>query len=582
MSAVDVALSPICEEAARSAVCLNSRLDLCSSESIVIYITVGGSAIPMRVMESDSIASVKLRIQACKGFVVKRQKLVFGGRELSRTDSLVKDYGITCGNVLHLALRISDLLLINVRTTCGKEFEFQVDRHRNVGYLKCRIAKKGKGFLDLKDPEIFCHGEKLEDQRLIDDISANADAVIHLVVHKSAKVWTKPVERDVELSIVAPDWKERKNGVHNEKNQYRELSVLSRTPPDKDFYLKPIIVNPHVKLPPFLWNMIQSVSEGLGQGKQPIRSSEGTGGAYFMQDASGNKYVSIFKPIDEEPLAVNNPQGLPLSANGEGLKRGTRVGEGALREVAAYILDHPKKGPRSLSHLEIGFAGVPPTIMVQCLHRGFNHPEGFDCSNEYIKTGSLQMFMKNHGSCEDMGPRDFPVEEVHKISVFDIRTANADRHAGNILLYKDGEKGRIVLIPIDHGYCLPETFEDCTFDWLYWPQARQPFSQETIDYIKSLDAEQDIAILKFHGLDLSLECARTLCISTMLLKKGAEKGLTPFAIGSIMCRETLNKKSMIEEIVHDAKDSMLPGMSEAAFLEAVSEIMDATLDKLLK
>ncbi|KAK6117000.1 hypothetical protein DH2020_049244 [Rehmannia glutinosa] len=575
----DVALSPICEETAKSAaVCFNNRrLDLCSSESIVIYITVGESSIPMRVMESDSIASVKLRIQACKGFVVKRQKLVFGGRELSRTDSLVKEYGITSGNVLHLALRLSDLLLINARTTCGKEFEFQVDRHRNVGYLKRRIAKKGKnGFVDIEDPEIFCHGEKLEDQRLIHDISNNTEAVIHLVVQKSAKVRTKSVERDVELSIVAPDRNGRSDVVHNEKGFCRELSV-------KDVFLKPIIVNPHVNLPPFLWDMIRCVSDGLARGKQPIRSSEGTGGTYFMQDAYGEKYIAIFKPIDEEPLAVNNPQGLPVSANGEGLKRGTRVGEGALREVAAYILDHPKNGNRSKSNFEIGFAGVPPTIMVECLHRGFNHPEGFDDGSfDCVKTGSLQMFMKNNGSCEDMGPRDFPVEEVHKISVFDMRTANADRHAGNILMYKDGEKGRIVLIPIDHGYCLPENFEDCTFDWLYWPQARQPFSQETLDYVKSLDAEQDIALLKFYGLDLSPECARTLRISTMLLKKGAERGLTPFTIGSIMCRETLNKKSIIENIVDEAKDSLLPETSEATFLEAVSEIMDRTLDKLVK
>ncbi|KAL0447748.1 UNVERIFIED_CONTAM: Phosphatidylinositol 4-kinase gamma 4 [Sesamum latifolium] len=232
MSAVDVAWSPVCEETARSsAVCLNRRLGFSSSESIVIYITVGGSAIPMRVMESDSIASVKLRIQACKGFVVKKQKLVFGGRELSRTDSLVKDYGITSGNVLHLALRISDLLLISVRTTCGKELEFHIDRHRNVGYLKRRIAKKGKGFLDLKDPEVFCCGEKLEDQRLIHDISNNTDAVIHLVVQKSAKVRTKAVERDVELSVVAPNWNEKTNEAHNEKNPPRELRVLSRTPP---------------------------------------------------------------------------------------------------------------------------------------------------------------------------------------------------------------------------------------------------------------------------------------------------------------------------------------------------------------
>jgi len=123
-------------------------------------------------------------------------------------------------------------------------------------------------------------------------------------------------------------------------------------------------------------------------------------------------------------------------------------------------------------------------------------------------------------------------------------------------------------------------FEDCTFDWLYWPQAKQPFSQETIDYIKSLDAEQDLALLKFHGWDVPIECALTLRISTMLLKKGAEKGLTPFTIGNTMCRATLNDESMIEEIVHEAYQSMLPGMSEEGFLEAVSHIMDIRLDEL--
>lgn len=125
-------------------------------------------------------------------------------------------------------------------------------------------------------------------------------------------------------------------------------------------------------------------------------------------------------------------------------------------------------------------------------------------------------------------------------------------------------------------------FEDCTFDWLYWPQAREPYSADTIDYIKSLDAEQDIALLKFYGWDLSVECAHTLRISTMLLKKGAERGLSPFEIGSIMCRETLNKESLIEEIVNEAQDSILPGMSEAAFLESISKIMDFRLDRLVK
>lgn len=79
---------------------------------------------------------------------------------------------------------------------------------------------------------------------------------------------------------------------------------------------------------------------------------------------------------------------------------------------------------------------------------------------------------------------------------------------------------------------------------------------------------------------MSPKCARTFRVSTMLLKKGAERGLTPFAIGSILCRENIKVKSVIEQIVQEAEDSVLTGTSEAAFLETLSDIMDSRLDEI--
>ena len=84
------------------------------------------------------------------------------------------------------------------------------------------------------------------------------------------------------------------------------------------------------------------------------------GGTYFMPDEAGSK-VAIFKPCDEEPLAPNNPkqwQGRAMGARG--MKPSVRVGEAALREVAAYWLDHG------------GFAGVPPACLVNCYHSILN------------------------------------------------------------------------------------------------------------------------------------------------------------------------------------------------------------------
>ncbi|XP_014519130.1 phosphatidylinositol 4-kinase gamma 3 isoform X1 [Vigna radiata var. radiata] len=579
-----VALRPVREESfntgGKFTGCFSPRL----RDSILIYLTVGGSVIPLRIMKTDSIASVKLRIQTFKGFFVKKQKLVFEGKELARNRSCIRDYGVGDGNILHLVLRLSDLKAITVKTVCGKEFGLYVEKSRSVGYVKQQIANKGKGLVDLKDQELICEGEALEDQRLIEDICKDNDAVIHFLVRISdAKVRTKPVEKDFELSIEASYVHNLVSNLHEDqlgpvsvRNEILEKNQLSR-----DYLVEPIIMNSNMKIPPVIHKIIKMTLEGLENGCKPIQSPEGSGGAYLMQDSSGLKYISVFKPIDEEPMAINNPRGLPISEDGEGLKKGTRVGQGALREVAAYILDHPKKGPRSYhNNDEPGFAGVPPTIMVKCVHKVFQNVEDYQNVSGNAKIGSLQMFMKNIGSCEDIGPSAFPVEEVHKISVLDIRLVNADRHAGNILISKDGEDGHTILIPIDHGYCLPESFEDCTFDWLYWPQAKEPYSADTIDYIKSLDAEEDIKLLKFHGWDLPPKCAQILRISTMLLQKGAERGLTPFAIGSIMCRETLKKKSVIEQIVQEAEEAAFPGASEAAFVDLVSVIMDCHLDEV--
>ena len=42
---------------------------------------------------------------------------------------------------------------------------------------------------------------------------------------------------------------------------------------------------------------------------------------------------------------------------------------------------------------------------------------------------------------------------------------------------KKGARGAHELVPIDHGYVLPDSFQDISFEWLYWPQARQPLGE---------------------------------------------------------------------------------------------------------
>jgi hypothetical protein len=93
------------------------------------------------------------------------------------------------------------------------------------------------------------------------------------------------------------------------------------------------------------------------------------------------------------------------------------------------------------------------------------------------------------------------------------------------------------LIPIDHGFCLPHilSLNESTFCWLTWPQAKLPVSTLLRDYIRSLDYNKDVSMLKTQiGESIPESSLMTLQVCTMLLQKGIEKGLSLYDIGTLM------------------------------------------------
>uniref|UniRef100_A0A061RS87 1-phosphatidylinositol 4-kinase n=1 Tax=Tetraselmis sp. GSL018 TaxID=582737 RepID=A0A061RS87_9CHLO len=329
-----------------------------------------------------------------------------------------------------------------------------------------------------------------------------------------------------------------------------------------------------------LYKEWQEAREGLELGYSPRLAGAGSGGSYFLLGKDGTSYVAVFKPEDEEPQARNNPRGLVGSEGGgsEGLRRGVLPGEGASREVAAYLLDHDH------------FAGVPPTAMVNCFMEADGAGKGH---SQELKRGSLQQFVKFDADCEEQSPRAFDPEVCHRIFVLDLRLANCDRNASNILARRT--EGGWKLTPIDHGYCLPGSLQDVSFEWLYWPQAEVPFSEATREYIAKLDAERDIEILEANGLEFRPECLRTLRVCTALLKKGAAAGMAPAAIGRLMTREFLTM-SPLEKLHKQAVQAAVgcglrPGcprrlteasepLDEAAYMAAMCAGIDEMIDEV--
>jgi hypothetical protein len=278
-----------------------------------------------------------------------------------------------------------------------------------------------------------------------------------------------------------------------------------------------------------LKSLVAKSWKGLKSGFSPTLCEMGVGGTYFMKDEC-NRMIGVFKPQDEEMGCLNNPKGFTPKSDSyradDSARRGVQEGEAAFRECAAYVLDH--------GH----FSGVPATDLVVCNHPCFNNSPSMGSSpdepQDTIKIGSFQEFKEHDFDAQDISPKKasrFPVKEVHKIAILDIRLFNTDRHGGNILVRKvqtppngkrhyhdfadfsfrsspknydsDADENGVTdsemqfqmdfgsdpesdddsiasyssddddaisfeLIPIDHGYTLPHTLSGLSDSWFEW------------------------------------------------------------------------------------------------------------------
>lgn len=117
--------------------------------------------------------------------------------------------------------------------------------------------------------------------------------------------------------------------------------------------------------------MIEHVRQGFNAGLKPKLTEDGTCGTYEMRN-SAKKRIAIFKAIDEEPFAPNNPRGHTAPFGSPTFRPGVLSGEQSIREVAAYLLDQEH------------FAGVPATTFVEAIHGSLRYVpfSAFEATNE--------------------------------------------------------------------------------------------------------------------------------------------------------------------------------------------------------
>jgi len=232
----------------------------------------------------------------------------------------------------------------------------------------------------------------------------------------------------------------------------------------------------------------------------------GLSGSYILKDNKGTP-CAIYKPDEETTGEVNNAHGPDRRMVDLTNIQPEKM---SVREEAAYLLDR-------------GFSRVPRTRKVTL--RGIN-TEG---KKRNYTTGSLQQWIQGARSFDQLDERELagiPAEDLQRLAIQDLRWLNADRHFGNVLLDPDGR-----VVPIDHGFILPNKADRLVFNWMKFPQMKLKLTEECKRYILALDPQKDAQELLKLGID-EAAIAR-MEISTYLLQEGVRQGLSLHEIASI-------------------------------------------------
>jgi len=356
---------------------------------------------------------------------------------------------------------------------------------------------------------------------------------------------------------------------------------------------------------------------GFAKGIKPYLTVDGEGGTYFLSGGRKGDWVAAFKPRDEEAMAPANPKRCSDRIGSPGLRPGVLSGEAYQREVAAYLLDHD------------GFASVPETVMAVAFHDAFNNvapaaardatsredkggasaaalavaggagdaaalsggeggssvgsldkvfftTQDHGLIKAYRKAGSLQEFVHHDGVVSDWACERYPVREVQKIALLDLRLCNLDRNEANILvvrrplselteeeqvesLSRKGPDPAMTLVPIDHGYCVPDrnnvNLDAWSWAWVDWPQVREPLDPAVREYALKLDPDADAKRL-CEELAIRQECADVVRVMGHLVKRGVAAGLTLYDIAQLAIRQDVDgvRPSRLENLVVQASD----------------------------